>query len=659
MSAELYPCFLGASGENNELLERLLLEFLRDHVYWRRNFHPEDPPPIPTFADQSPEYQAFVARMRSELNQLSAALKRSVPFYSPRYIGHMVSDLLLPGLIAQVVTMPYNPNNIVEDAAPVTLDMELSAGLQLAAMLGYNADESAPGCAFGHLTSGGTVANYEALRMLLAARFYPLALRAASERSGYEFDTTLADGRRLADLDDWALANLTLDQIIALGTGIHSELATMTDRGRANHLAADIQAERPETLGLVEFFARHSDVGRPCVMVPATAHYSWAKAMKILGLGDANLIEVPEQRMRMDADALEESLARAEKRHRPVLGVVGVLGTTEFGTMDPVDAIVDARERWAARGLGFGVHVDAAWGGYLMSLFRNPDGTLRPRDAFADDGFRYFPSREVHDIFASLHRADSITVDPHKLGYIPYGAGAFVCRDHRLMLLTAQEAPYLFEPDDGHPSFRRTFHALGRFILEGSKSGAAAAAVYVTHRVLPLDHEHFGRIPRATVQATEYFFDRAAELARRLADVATLTVPFEPDSNLICLAVNPLGNRSLARMNAFGRKLYEQLRVDAARPLQIREFFGSSTVVSLRALGQEQAKRVLNELGVDPATLREDPEEPELEAEGIFLLRHTLMNPWLIDEVNDINYVDRYCAYLESLVREAIGALAA
>ncbi len=39
----LNPCFLGSGGENSEVFERVLLELLRDHVYWRRNFHPEDP----------------------------------------------------------------------------------------------------------------------------------------------------------------------------------------------------------------------------------------------------------------------------------------------------------------------------------------------------------------------------------------------------------------------------------------------------------------------------------------------------------------------------------------------------------------------------------------------------------------------------------------
>ncbi len=49
------------------------------------------------------------------------------------------------------------------------------------------------------------------------------------------------------------------------------------------------------------------------------------------------------------------------------------------------------------------------------------------------------------------------------------------------------------------------YRSLGQFIPEGSKSGAAAAAVYVTHKVLPLDHRHFGRLPCATVRAAEVF----------------------------------------------------------------------------------------------------------------------------------------------------------
>ena len=175
----LHPCFLGPYGENDQLLESLVVEFLRDHVYWRRNLHPEDLPAIPTGANREPGYVAFEARLRRELHLLSAALKRSVPFHSPRYLGHMVSDLLIPGLAAQMLALPYNPNNVSAEAAPITIDLELKAGLQLAEMVGWPADPAREDCAFGHLTSGGTLANLQGLRLALALKAFPVALRAA------------------------------------------------------------------------------------------------------------------------------------------------------------------------------------------------------------------------------------------------------------------------------------------------------------------------------------------------------------------------------------------------------------------------------------------------------------------------------------------------
>ena len=70
----LYPCFLGPYAEYDELLESLVVDFLRDHVYWRRNLHPEDKPVIPTGANLRPDYIAFESRLRRKLHQLSASL---------------------------------------------------------------------------------------------------------------------------------------------------------------------------------------------------------------------------------------------------------------------------------------------------------------------------------------------------------------------------------------------------------------------------------------------------------------------------------------------------------------------------------------------------------------------------------------------------------
>ena len=374
--------------------------------------------------------------------------------------------------------------------------------------------------------------------------------------------------------------------------------------------------------------------------------------MKLLGLGRAQLLRVPEVGMRLDADALDALLERCLLEQRPVLACVGVLGTTEYGTVDPIDRIVAARERFVARRLGFAVHVDAAWGGYMATLFREPDGSLRPREAILA-GHAQFPQPHVHAAFAALADTDSITVDPHKLGYLPYGAGAFVCRDHRAVALLAEQADYVFHgdaPDDYFARHRR----LGQVIPEGSKSGAAAAAVYVTHRVLPLDHLHFGALPRQTIRAAEAFAAAAHRFATDIAPLATATLPFTPDSNLVCVAINPVGNRDVATANAFVQRLADGLRCDPTQPLQTRQFFGSSTTLRPESVGQDELARILDALGLDPASFGVDAG-----ADRVLILRHTLMNPYLLDSENGISYIDRYFDHLAARIRQLHGERAA
>ncbi len=642
----LNACFLGAHAENNDLFEALLVDALRDHMYWRRNFHPEDPPPIAPLAQQDPEYGAFVARLRRELQLLTARLKRSPPLASPRYMGHMVSDPLLPALLAQMVTTPYNPNNISGDAAPGTIDLELDVGLQLARMFGFPDNEKAPDCAFGHLTSGGTVANYEALRLAVAVKYLPLALREGARATGLD---VVLRGRPLVAHDTWSLVNLTPAETLDLLGDCRRGLAEPAVR---KAFAEATTAARIETLGWIEFHRRHPELRPPLLLAGRTAHYSWRKAAKLLGLGSASLNLLPTTEMRIDVPALDEALAAAARDQVPVLAVVAILGTTEYGSLDPLPDILRLRDAWTPRGLTFTVHVDAAWGGYLTTLFRAPDGGLRPREDMRRE-FRYFPSPRVYATFAALARADTVTVDPHKLGYLPYGAGGgFVCRDQRLMALVNEDAPYVFDPASGEETggYRERFRDLGRFILEGSKPGAAAAGVYVTHRVLPLDAAHFGRLARRSLLATERLYDGLRDLAARLRGRVHLLVPFEPDANVVCVAFNPAGNTSVGALNAYFERVYARLRVRLDRPLQAGEFFGSSTLLRPETLGREERRRILADLGLagDGARTAEIPDV------GLRVLRHALMNPWLMDDVNGIDYIDLYCRYLETLLVEEL-----
>lgn len=605
MTAPLAGYFLGAHGEQRELFERLLAEHVSSHFDWRRAFHPADakqaPPP--------PEWEAYAARTRAEVARLSSALQRSIPVSSPRYIGHMTSDLMLPAVLAQMVTTLYNPNNVSSEVAPVTIGMEGAAAMQLAAMIGYRTEPGAPDHAWGHLTSGGTVANLESLWIARAVRCWPVAAYRAGVALGMDAMTALLPA------DEDAAFGLSVADALALHSRVGAWLATLPDAERAD-IESAIEGERIEHRGAHAYPPLH-------VLVPMTAHYSWRKAMRALGFGDAQLHKVPvTDRLRLDAHALEFAVDELYDAGERVLAVVPVLGTTEYGTLDPVHEVVALRDRCAGRGRSFWVHVDAAWGGYLATLFRGADGAQLDHDAVRH-GFRWFPSKPVYDAVCALPRCDSVTVDPHKLGYVPFGVGALLLRDGRCRQFVSQEAPYVFDAATRGPD------EPGRYALEGSRPGAMAAAVYTAHHVLPLHAEAFGKLPAASICANEQLYSALTVLNDELDGVARIVVPYEPDTNLVCIAVNPAGSRSLRALNAFTAALQHEM--SPAAGVRTREYFASRTRLKLADLTPEGRADLLARLGV------------EADDDHLFLIRHTLMNP--------VSRVTDYCAYLGRLIR--------
>ena len=60
---------------------------------------------------------------------------------------------------------------------------------------------------------------------------------------------------------------------------------------------------------------------------------------------------------------------------------------------------------------------------------------------------------------------------------------------------------------------------------------------------------------------------------------------------------------------------------------------------------------ILRSLDLDPSTLGND----EGDGDRLVILRHTLMNPYLIDHENGISYIDLYFEYLTRRVRALQG----
>ena len=300
-------------------------------------------PAAPAAADE-----AAVARV---LNDVADRLKDNYPYFHPLYAGQMLKPPHPVARLAYALALWLNPNNHALDGGRASSAMEKECVADLARMIGWREH-------LGHLTSGGTMANLEAL---------------------------------------WVAGQL-----------------------------------RPATT----------------IVASTQAHYTHQRISAVLGLPFEAI--ACDDHARLDVAALERRLAAGGGG---VGTVVATIGTTATGAVDPLPAILALQARY-----GFRLHADAAYGGYF-GLSENLD---------AD-------ARRTYDRLAEV---DSLVIDPHKHGLQPYGCGCVLFRDPAVGRFYKHDSPYTY--------FSSTELHLGEISLECSRPGAAAVALWATHRLLPL-----------------------------------------------------------------------------------------------------------------------------------------------------------------------------
>ena len=95
------------------------------------------------------------------------------------------------------------------------------------------------------------------------------------------------------------------------------------------------------------------------------------------------------------------------------------------------------------------------------------------------DSADFVPSLPLSPYVASQYKAlkyvDTITIDPHKAGYYVYPSGALCYRNGSMRGFITLAAPEVYHGDND-PS-------VGVFGIEGSKPGAAATSVFLSHKV--------------------------------------------------------------------------------------------------------------------------------------------------------------------------------
>ena len=535
--------FLGPKGENGALMRRLVEKALMSHLEFRHDVYPKDPRFITPKMQSSPEYKRSVAKLEREFDAVLGALRESGAFFSMRSQGHMLWDVTIPGLAGYFAAMLYNQNNVAAEASPVTTMMEIAVGDDLCRMLGFSVPDASPRARssaalrpWGHITCDGSIANMEGLWMARNLKFYPSALLAAArgEKSAAELlklKVPLLDGKqkKLADCTPWELLNFPIDAVLDLPAQITKQTKITTQQ-----LAAFFGKYSVSALGMAgacqEYIFRPGLKQLPILTAPVTNHYSWPKAAALLGLGTNQLWSIP-----VDLDARQEvdlagrlpkndQTLRARLQHAlatrtPVFTVVAVVGSTEESAVDPLHEIVQLRDEFRAQGLEFTIHADAAWGGYFASTLHHAEEKRLPvrrgtpyrapvlPQALVLKAIPETPmNADIIESYVALRAADSITVDPHKAGYIPYPAGALCYRNSNMRNLVSLKSPVVFH-GDADPT-------VGVFGIEGSKPGAAAAAVYMSHAAIRPTREGYGKVLEQCIFSSKKLYCRLRTMAR-------------------------------------------------------------------------------------------------------------------------------------------------
>jgi aromatic-L-amino-acid decarboxylase len=167
-----------------------------------------------------------------------------------------------------------------------------------------------------------------------------------------------------------------------------------------------------------------ADFLRGTVYTSDQVHHSLQKAAMLAGLPAENVRALPaDGRFRLDPGRVAAAIAEDRARGLQPFLLVASAGTVNTGAVDPLPALADL----AARD-GLWYHVDAAYGGFFL-LTERGRATL-----------------------AGIERADSVTLDPHKGLFLPYGTGCLLVRDgEALRRAHALHAAYLPARPPVHP----------------------------------------------------------------------------------------------------------------------------------------------------------------------------------------------------------------
>lgn len=334
-----------------------LHDFLREHVGITEEI------PLKTLASRFTSSEIAQTPVKKLADVISEIIEDIAPHAvnvsSPYFVGHMTSAIPFFMVHLNTVVSALNQNPVKIETSKVVSVYERQVLAKLHRLLFrfdegfYDTHIQKPESTLGSFVEDGSLANLSALWVARSRLFAPSSAGAGVEKDGLA--------------------------------------AAMQDRG----------------------------IRQVKVLVSELGHYSIRKAAGVLGLGSDAVVPIGvDHANRMDVNALRATVNDLNSDPQTaILAIIGIAGTTETGSVDPLSAIADV-----CRENKVHFHVDAAWGGPVL---------LSERYGHLLDG---------------IEMADSVTVDGHKQFYLPMSNGMVFFRDPQAMDAVAYHASYINRP---------------------------------------------------------------------------------------------------------------------------------------------------------------------------------------------------------------------
>lgn len=258
------------------------------------------------------------------------------------------------------------------------------------------------------------------------------------------------------------------------------------------------------------------DFSRAVVYTTRQVHHCVIKAIKFAGLGEATVREIPmDNRYRMQPEALSQQIASDRNKGLLPLVIFASAGTTDLGAVDPLDKIAEVADQ---HDIWF--HVDAAYGGFFLL------------------------TEHGRMVMKGIEKSNSVTIDPHKGLFLPYGSGALLVRDgQKLFDSQHMTANYLQDtlkamnepsPADLSPELSKHFRGL-RMWLPLQLLGVAPFRAALNEKLL----------------LTRYFYEE-------IQKIDGIEVGPEPELSILFFRYHPENEE----INEFNKKLVDAIHED-------------------------------------------------------------------------------------------------